>query len=791
MKQFLRNFRKQKVVGTLNIMSLCLGIMVSIVIGLWTINELSYDSFHKDADRIYKVMQKGLLNGEPVTLGATFKPLAEMAKAEIPEIEDMCRVVVDIQGVTFNNQVNFGVRTLVTDHNFFDFFSFPLISADSHTAFSGPANAIITRSAAEKYFPGKDPIGERVSNHGFEFHISAIMEDFPKNSHIQGEFVFPLYSHFKEWQWESSYSYEAYMKLFPGADISRVEEGIAKINAQWNPELFPRSHSSNFLLPIKDVHFYPTDGGMDAAIKGDRSLVRIFVVIGLLILAIACINFANLFVSTSLIRSKSIGIRKAMGESKLSLMLDFYRETAVYVLIAAAIGVVLAYFTLPIFNGYVGSDLTLDFSSPTIYIFLIALSSITILAAGSFPALHMTHFGIIETLAGRFKGKKMSVLQMGLVIVQFTSSIFLLIVVAFFGRQIDTLLKQDLGFDKENVIYVYAWSSFGEDYTALRNEMIRDPSIFDVAMRQYRLQSEFASGIGVRHPVSGETLIVELNQVSANYFDFFGVDLLAGENPLKDDMPLGDLDVDIVINQATASAIGLTDPLGKIITLVAVGGTFDGGATELKATVRGVVRDSNFKSLRQGPLPEIYSTFAQGSHNNPIFFKIAGDPQQAIKVIREKWEQTETHAPFSYHYLDDNYRQLYSVEISTARILSYALLFSLIITAAGLFGVSYYSAQRRVKEIAIRKVNGATEKELLLLLNKNMVIWVAVSFVIAVPVSILFLKNWLAEFVVRTTLSVWVFLAAGLVALAAGLLTVSYQTWKTASANPVDSLKKE
>lgn len=787
MKQFIRNFKKQKTVSILNICGLSLGIMVSLTVGLWAVNELTFDDFHVNGDKMYRVVQSFELNNKPLRAATSFEPLGEIAAAEIPDIVQMCRVYKENNGVTINNKVNFGLTAIMTDYDFFSFFTFPMKEGDAKTAFSAPDNVIITESTARKYFANEDPIGQKISYHGYNFSVSGIMYDMPRNSHIQADIVFPLFGYFGDWGWNSSFSYDTYFILSNNADIPSIQNKLTQINKSGAAAFLKETYNEVELEPLKDVHFSKTDPTFDSAVKGDKKLLGIFIITAITILVIACINFTNLFISTSFIRAKSIGIRKSQGASKALLMIDFYKETLLYVLISVIGGLVLAILTLPVFNSYTRSYITIDFSSPQLYIFIISLIIITTLIAGSFPAFRMTQFGIIETLKSKFRGKKMSVFQKILIIIQFTSSLCLLIVVFFFGRQIDHILSQDLRFDTQNVIYVNGWRDFGANYKTLRNDLVRDPSIVDVAMKQYNLPIRMGNGIGAKNIETGEQIMMDMSEVSPNYFDFFGMTFVAGENPLTlESAP--DLNY-CVINERAAEVLGLKNPVDNSFILISIGGARiekDGQSF----IVKGVVRDSYVKSLYQEPDPQMYLNLSRDDHN-PIFFKIVGNPQKAIKVIETKWKEMVPDTPFEYHFLNETYQNLYLSEMNTRHVLSYALFITFVITVTGLYAMIFYSTQRRIKEIGIRKINGATIKDLLLLLNKDILLWIIISFVIACPISYLYLTNWLDTFIVKTTLSPWVFVLAGLITCLIALLTVSFQTWRAANANPVDSLKNE
>ncbi|MDU1892571.1 MAG: FtsX-like permease family protein [Dysgonomonas sp.] len=788
MKQFFRHFRKQKVVGLLNICSLSLGIMVSVIVGLWAINELSFDSFHEDGDRMYRVVQSFELSGKPLVAATSFKPLGEIAAAEMPEIEHMCRIYKENDGVTIEEEVTFGLTAIMTDYDFFSFFTFPMKVGDPKTAFSAPDNVILTESTAKKYFPNADPIGKKISYHGYNFSVSGIMYDIPRNSHIQADIVFPLFGYFGTWEWDSSFSYDTYFIISKGANMSAIEKRLSEINKAGVANFSHNAYNIFHLEPLRDVHFSKTDPGFDNAVKGNKNLLHIFIVIAITILTIACINFTNLFISTSFMRARSIGIKKSQGADKVSLILDFYKETTIYVFIAVILGVLLALLVLPVFNSYTRSDISIDFSSYWFYLFVICLAIVTTFMAGSFPAFQMTRFSVIETLRGRFKGKKMSALQKILIVIQFTASISLLITVIFFARQIDHILSQDLRFDNKNVVYVYGWREFGHDFKALRERMMGCPDIADVAMRQYDVPLRMGNGIGGENIETGDQILMDLSEVSPNYFDFFGMKFVEGENPLTlESAP--DLNY-CVINERAAEMLGMKEkPIDKSFIFKSIGG----GRNDIDGKtfiIKGVIRNTYVKSLYQDTDPEMYLNLSRDDHN-PIFFKIGGDTQKALNFIEEEWKKIIPNVPFVYHFLDKTYEAQYASEVNSRNVLSYALIITFLITIAGMYAMVFYSTQRRIKEIGIRKINGATIKDLLLLLNKDIVMWVVISFVIASPLSYLYVNNWLSNFVVRTSLSPWVFLLAGLVSFVVAILTVSYQTWKAANMNPVNAIRSE
>ena len=786
MKEFIRNFKKQQTVGTLNICSLSLGVMVAIVIGLWAINELSFDRFHANGDRIYRSLVHVTLSGNPVKIGTTFRPFGEQAKDELPAIEDVCRIIIESDELRIENELHLSVGTFIADANFFSFFSFPLKEGDPHQALSTPDRVVISESAAKRYFPEQDAMGQVIKYQGRDFSVSAIMKDMPKNSSLQTDFVFPFFGWHETSDWGNSDNNVTFFLLRKGVSPESMFEPLTQL-AHSKFELFKNFGATYSLEPLSDMHF---SSGMlfDPIVKGNKQLVMVFVLTAFVILLVSCINFTNLFVSTSFIRAKAIGVKKTLGAKKFRLMRDFYMETACYALIAIAVGLTLSDLVTPLFNNFTQSNLTHDFHSPRIYVFLASLLAFVTLLAGSFPALYMTRFKPLETLKGKFKGKKMSLLQKSLVITQFAASIALLIVVAFMQKQVNHILAYDLGFDKEHVVYVHARNGFRQNYRSLEGEFLAEPSIAAVS-RKHGLTTDWTQGWPIK-PVpcnNSQPILVEFCRVNPNYFDFFGMKIIDGENPFPFESP--DLTQDdltnVVINESAARLLGYENPVGEMIEL-------DGNGNN-RLSIRGVVRNAHTKSLHQDVDPQVYFLLTEDSWWSPsvIFFKVVGDPQRAVSFIERKWKEREGEHPFYYHFLDDEYKQLYASEKNAGRVFAFAMLITLMITVAGLFAMAYYATQRRMKEVAVRKVYGASIRDIFWLLNKSFLLWVCVAFAIACPLAYFGLQKWLEGFVVKTPLNVWVFLSVGLAALLLSLLTTGYQTWKVATANPVRYLKAE
>lgn len=777
MNQFIRNFNKQRTVGILNICGLSLGIMVSVIVGLWAINELSFDKFHKDKDKIHRIAMHIDFNNTRIKGGGMFKPVGEIVQERFPQIDEMIRIFNNKMDLYINEKVYPNVSAFSTDKNFFTFFSFQLKEGDPETVLDSPNKIVISENASLRYFADQDPIGQTIEINGKAFTVSGIMKNMPKNSSIQADIITPFFGWMLNDTWLTNDSYLTFIKLQNKSDIPAIEEGVVQIYLE-TVELFKSVDPKTELEPLEKIHF-GSDFMFDPLIKGNKSLVLVFILVALIILIISCINFTNLFISTSFLRAKTVGIKKSQGADTKSLVLGFYIETACYILISVFIGLFLAYIALPVFNNFTQSNLSISIVSAQLYVFLVLLFFFTVFIAGTFPAFYITRFNPIETLFGKFKGKNVSVFQKALLIFQFTASISLLIVIGFMNKQVNYMISQDLGFDKENVIYVHGRGEFGKSFQTFKHEMLKDPSILDVT-RKNSLPNEWQQGWPIKKNTTElEEIVMEINRVQDNYFDFMDIDIVLGENPFF--MESNDSIIPIMLNEKAVEALGLENPIGEVLSLL----------WNKPGVVSGVIEDIMVQSFHKEVFPQIYMKFTENLWERILFFKFTGDPKHVIAAIQKEWEKEVPDFPFEYHFLDDTYKQLYASEVNAGKVLSFAMLISFIISITGLFAMSFYMIQRRVREIALRKVNGATMKDLFLLLNKDFILWTSISFIIACPVAYFSLQKWLEGFVIKAPLNIWLFLLVGIVALSVTLLTTSFQTWKIASANPVKSLKNE
>ncbi len=780
MNEFIKNFRRQKTTGWLSIISLSLGTMVAIMIGMWSINEFSFDRFQRDGDRMYRITGQVIINNNPAKVIMEESGVAsdEQYLANIPEVEQFTYFLrFEYDGLTAEvNQVKYSATsTIIVRKNFFSFFTFPLKEGNPETALDIPNKSVIDETTASRMFPGGDAVGQMMKFNGSDYVVSGVMYDMPHNSHLQARFVIPENEQINE-RVNRAMSTVDY-KLAKGADAAALEQRLTL--AAYDRTDFMRNINFQIKLqPLEDIHFSRGEYMYDNAVTGSKAVVRIYTSVAVVILLLACINFTNLFVSNSFLRAKSIGIKQVQGAHRGELRMGFYLETAYYTIISLAIGLFLTVAMTPYFNQYTNTNLHIDFGSAHLYVFLLLLFIVVVMAAGSMPAFRIARMNPVETLKGTYRGRPMSFFQKGLTIVQFTASIALLLVTLLISSQVDFMLNRNAGFNKDNILYAYVDLQSDEQYETIRNELTKEPSVVDVTLKNC-LPSVWLTGMPVKKSADDPSQSFECLYIKPNYFDVMGMQMLEGENPV------GKYESYFcVLNETAVRQLGLENPIDQTILLM-----------DYPCIVKGIIRDAQVRSFHKNIDPQIYVSMAYYGNRQryiPVLIKITGEPQKAIAGIEKRWKEMAPNTPFEYHFLDEEYEKMYTSEKNLRNMLSYAMVIGFTISVAGLFAMALYSTQRRRKEIAIRKVTGATVMDLLQLLNKSFMLWILIAFILGSFVAWVFMKGfWLKSFIAQAPLSVSIFVGVGLVACMVALLTVSWQTWSAATTNPVKVINKE
>jgi putative ABC transport system permease protein len=776
LKVFEKNFLKNKTTNLLSIWGLSLGIAVSVLLGWWALNEMRADLFHSDHLKIYRICREGYINNESIRVGSINSPLAKQLRDQFPQIEDQVRIaLMGKERFGFDEKINYEDAVMLAEPGFFSFFSFPLKQGDIKTCLDEPDEMVITEQLAAKYFGEDDPVGQIVEFMGRDWRISAVMYDVPANSHLQFEALcamagLPDYDN-APWGWDL---FNVYVKLAPETDILALSKQITEVAREAFPP-YKDIDIHHFMQPLADIHFDTRDFRFDNAKKSDKRFVLIFSLMALAILTIACINFTNLFISTAFLRARSIGLKKANGAGKGSLIREFYMETTLFVLISMVAGIILAKLALPLFNKLADTRLILDFNEPALLAYLVGIALITILMAGSFPAFFLTRFRPAASLKGELKEKNISFFQKALVVLQFAASIILLLSVFTIRRQVNYVQTTDLGFNKSNIICLSATGPFSESYDMIKQELERYPEIIEVTAKN-SLPSEWRHGSGISASEEDDPFIVEICDIKENYLDMMDISIVAGI-PFED---YNDSLNYVWINEQTARLLGFENPVDQVVS-------HEG--TEY--TIKGVISDIKSKSLHNQIDPQVYIKLPELRADHVVMIKISDDQKAAIARVQEKWEELNPNYPFDYRFLDQAYDEMYKNEERAGSIVTWGMLIAMFITIIGLFAMAAYATERRTKEIGIRRVNGAELTDILVLLNKNFLQWVIVACVVALPLGWYIMKGWLDSFAYRTNVSWWILVASAIAALFISVLTVSWQSYIAVRKNPVESLRYE
>jgi len=791
-----RNLTKNKGYTLINTVGLAIGLACSFIICLYILDEVSFDSYHVNKERIYRVIhtwkdQSGKTGPDQVWGNA---PVGTALKAEFPEIEK----IVQFSGQS-SVSLKYGEKSFQEDRVFFidsttfDVFSWEMIEGDPKTALIAPYSVVLTESTAKKYFGDEDPIGKAIegsatggrANPGV-YKVTGIIKDVPPNSHFTFDALMSMSSFkqswsdpFEQWGYVDFYTYFVLAKDY---DISKLTAKIPAFlerhKAQTNNQ-----YSLHFEA-LKDIYLH-SKAQRQPGVTGNIQNLYIFAIIGLFILCIACANFMNLATSRSMERAKEVGVRKVVGADKKSLIFQFMQESLILVLLASIMAIVLLFLLLPITESFAGKTFTLAsiFNWRTIVIFSLIILMTTIVAS-SYPAFVLSNFKPITVLNGTFKAAPSGVtLRRIMVVFQFFLSIALIAGTLIVFSQLKHLQNKNLGFSKEEMLVVdfnYD-SNINSKTETIRQILLNNKDVISVSASR--------SVPGAYYPDAGTDiegqegnfihLTQSLFQVDINFISHFGIELVAGRG-FSPDFPVDTIS-SLIVNEAAAKAYGYADP-AEII-----GKRYRQWGHE--GQVVGVVKDFNYRSLHQQVEP---LTLMVDPYSSRYFtMKIKTDHiNKTIEDLEKTWGEIAPNRPFIYSFLDDSFNHQYEADFRFQRLFTAFSGLALFIACLGLLGLATYTAQQRTKEIGVRKVLGATTFNIVHLLSLDFMKLVILAIIIATPVAWFAMDKWLANFAYHINIQWWMFTIAGLSALSIAMLTVGWQAIKTAGANPVNSLRE-
>jgi putative ABC transport system permease protein len=782
-----RNIKRQRGYSFINIVGLAVGLACCILILLWVQDELSYDRFHKNLDDLYRVVAE-YHKTEPAThYWPVCAPLAPALKKEYPEIERATRFTRLRRGqlVKYRNKNFLESQICLTDPDFFEMFSFAFVEGDPRLAFSKPSSLILTEKMAAKYFESEDPLGKTLNiNNEYDFMVTGVIKDVPRNSHFQFDFLLPfgrIEDFEQSWtvldNWKLN-GFATYIQLGKSTSAEAMSDKIA----HYLKNHIQDSQDVLYLQRFKDIHLYSSHIQFGIQGQGNILYVYIFSIVALFVLAIACINFMNLATAKSANRAKEIGLRKVVGAGRMQLVKQFFCESVLMAFLSLILAILLVELFLPLFVRLSGKQLSLDLSTHIgVLAAVVVMTLITGFMSGSYPALFLSSLRPAKVLknAVRTEGRGYLFRKI-LVVSQFALSILLIVCTVVVSHQVSFMRNKNLGLDREHVAYFPIRDELAQRYESLKDELLKKTGIKKVSVSS----SLPTSGVILTtDKVSWEgkdpedTFVMEVTSVGYDFIETFDMQMVKGRSFSK--KYSSDEEEAVVINETAMKIIGMEDPVGKQL--------FFGDSA---VTVIGVVKDYHFKSLHSEIEPLMMAIVP--SLYRYVFVKLdTGNIPAAMIRIEAAWKAVFPDTPFEYHFLDEDYERLYRSEQRMGTLFDHFAVLAVVISCLGLFGLASFMAEKRTKEIGIRKVLGASISGIVLMLNKEFTKWVLVANVVAWPVAFYAMSKWLEGFAYRINLDIWIFLLAALVAYAIAVGTVSYQSVKAAVSNPADSLRYE
>jgi putative ABC transport system permease protein len=783
-KVALRKIRRHKGYSLINIVGLAIGMACCILILTWVRDELSYDRFHKNADRICRIVAVDRSGGNMAKASGSPSLIGPTLVEKYPEFLNFARVQCGWSGYFLHyGEKNFMEMKLATvDPSFFEVFQYPFIQGNPQTALDDRYTIVLTESLAKKIFGDEDPMGRVLKISATDFKVTGVMEDIPRNSHLRFDYVFPAInmtefrsSKLDSWNYNQFSTYLLVKKNTDFKALSKKISGIVK-------EHLPKSKVEVFLQPLSDIHLHSTDINSWEVVypnPGNITYVYIFGLIAVCILLIACINFMNLATARSSTRAREVGMRKVSGARRFDLFKQFIGESIVLSTLSLGVGILIVELLLPAFNHLSGKQLSLQYAeSILLWISLLGIAIFTGLASGSYPALILSAFQPSKVLkaSAHLASRKGGYLRKTLVVGQFVFTILLIIGTLVIYGQLRFIQNKDLGYDTDNIFTFATYGQFGRNYEAAKNELLQNPNILSVC-RAFPPSPGFRGTENVdwegKDPSTEFMIFSDIGDY--DYFETFGIEMAEGRFYSRQFSTDGD---NFVVNETAVKKMGLESPIGKRFTYA-----------DKTGVIIGIVKDYHGGSLHNPILPKVITLSDRG------FFVCVkfrpGNVSEMVAFLKEKWEKFVPGYPFRYGFLDESIAEAYKAERKIGKIFQYFTGLAILIACLGLFGLASFTAEQRTKEVGIRKILGAKVSGIVFLLSKEFTKWILVANIISWPIAYFLSKKWLESFAYRMSLGWEIFVLSAVLTFFIALATVSYQAIKAAIANPVESLRYE
>jgi len=802
LKVAIRNFFSRPGFSFINVLGLAVGVACCLLILLFVRDERSFDRHNEKLDRMYRVGLSAFVNNNATEACVTSAPMAKALVDEVPEVEAAARVrSFGFPVFRYGDKVFSEERVYWVDNSFFGIFTVPFLEGDPRTALEKPLTIVLTRSMARKYFGGETGLGKVLNADGRrDYIVTGVVEDPPRNSHFHYDFLASVetFPDSRSPVWVNN-NYRTYFLLREGARAGAVASKLpdlvrkhvapqvqAAIGISLDEFVAAGGRYGFFIQPVKDIHLR-SHYEHELEPNSDIAYVYIFSIVALGILAVAVVNFVNLATARSARRAREVGVRKTLGSPRAQLVRQFLVESVLMALLAVLLALLVVQVLLPTFNRLTGKALAMPYAeSPYTIPGLLLLVLVVGVLAGIYPAFFLASFDPAIVLKTETAGRsRKSRLRNALVVFQFAVSVVLLIGTFVVRRQMDYVRTRNLGFNKDQVVIVEKVDDIGDQIRAFKQELLAQPRVLSASNTDRLIGDDFGSSVFRLAGAAGEeNHLLWTCQADEDFAKTYQIEMAAGrffESARPTDARA------VVINESAARTLGITDPAGKQI--VAVGPT---PAESQTLTIIGIIKDFHFQSLYTEIRPLIIGSFGERGFGRFLSVRVRPENiRETIGLLDSVWRGFARNQAFEYAFFDDHFDLLYRADERTGRVFLAFSVLAVFVAGLGLFGLSAFIAEQRTKEIGIRKTLGATVGGVSLLLAGQFTKGVLVANVIAWPLGYVLMHRWLQKFAYRVALSAWPFLLTSLLVLAFALLTVSYQTIKTAMADPVKSLRYE
>ena len=794
----LRNLLRHKGYSAINVLGLAIGIACCILIMLYVQDELSYDQYHEKKDRTYRLVESATVAGRSIEAAVTPPPWAPVLAKDYPIIEAYSRIKPPASRwlIRYREKRFYERYFAFVDSSFFDIFTFPLVQGDAKTVLADPHTVVLSESVAVKYFGDENPIGKVITGDDlYEFTVTGVMRDMPENSHFHFDFLASysslaphgLYSEPSTMQHHGfSHDLFTYLLLREGNAPEDLEKEFPEFLDK-NLGVLLKSvgiEARPYLQPITDIHLH---SNMEAEIRANSSIryVYIFSCLAVFILLIACVNFVNLSTARSARRAQEVGMRKVLGAYRNQLIKQFTGESILVSIIALVIALGLVHLLLPQFNLFSGKTLAMDYQSAWLVPTLAGIALVTGIVAGGYPAFILSSFRPVAVLTGALKaGAAHSLLRRVLITFQFGISILMIIGTLVVLDQLEYMQNKPLGFDEDNLVVVRLPDEEAlNGYPAYRDALMQYPEILNVSTANSIPGGQTSLNLVTPEGVQeDESPVYQMIQADFGFIETLGIEMASGRTFSRE---YGSESTACLINEAAVRTLGWENPIGRTFVLT---GEDD---ADPPLTVIGVMADFHVQSLRQPITPLMVRL-----DTDPASFMVVriqgANVLRGLETLQEQWRNTyPNHPAMDYSFLDDDLRQLYQDERRLGSVFIAGAVLSILIACLGLLGLSSFMAEQRTREIGVRKVLGATISNVILLLSKDFTRLILLAFVLGAPAGYYVMQTWLEDFPYRIQPGLEVFLFAGVAALSVAWLTVGYQSYRAATANPAEAVHAE